>query len=99
MARAVMRVMRVEFHSGAAIKGVQSPEKTLQRIRLEKRVVLGYAGNVYRKLVIWNTIRAIINQFLNFYNGCVQSLLELGYILSRFYSYFHKQEINLDKIR
>lgn len=31
VARAVMmRMMRVEFHIGAAIKGVQSPEKALQ---------------------------------------------------------------------
>lgn len=54
MARAVVRVMRVEFHVGATIKGVQTPEKALQRISLEERVVLGYAGNVNRKLIVWN---------------------------------------------
>jgi len=30
VARAVVRVMRVEFHIGATIKGVQTPEKALQ---------------------------------------------------------------------
>lgn len=52
VARAVVRVMRVEFHIGATIKGVQTPEKTLQRVGLEERVVLGYAGNVNRKLIV-----------------------------------------------
>lgn len=53
VARAVMmRVVRVEFHIGAAIKGVQSPEEALQRVGLEERVVLGHAGNVYRKLIV-----------------------------------------------
>lgn len=54
VARAVMmvRVMRVEFHIGAAIKGVQSSEKALQRVGLEEGVVLGYAGNVYRELIV-----------------------------------------------
>jgi len=54
VARAVVRVMRVEFHVGATIKGVQTPDKALQRVGLEERVVLGYAGNVNRKLIVWN---------------------------------------------
>lgn len=52
VARAVVRVMRVEFHIGATIKGVQTPEKALQRVGLEEGVVLGYAGNVNRKLIV-----------------------------------------------
>lgn len=54
MTRAVVmvRVMRVEFHIGAAVKGVQAPEEALQRVGLEEGVVLGYAGNVDRKLVV-----------------------------------------------
>lgn len=52
VARAVMRVMRVEFHIGAAIKGVQPPEQALQRVGLEEGMVLGHAGNVYRELIV-----------------------------------------------
>lgn len=48
----MMRVMRVELHIGAAIKGVQPAEKALQRVGLEERMVLGHAGNVYRKLIV-----------------------------------------------
>lgn len=54
MARAVVRVMRVEFHIGAAIKGVQPPEQALQRVGLEEGMVLGHAGNVYRELIVCN---------------------------------------------
>jgi len=52
VARAVVCVMRVEFHIGAAVKGVQTSEEALQRVRFQERVILGYAGNVYRKLII-----------------------------------------------
>jgi len=52
VARAVVRVVRVEFHIGATIKGVQTPEKALQRVGLEERVVLSYAVNVNRKLIV-----------------------------------------------
>jgi len=52
VARAVVRVMRVEFHGGAAIEGVQSAKETLQGVGLEEGVVLGHAGNVYRELIV-----------------------------------------------
>lgn len=64
VARAVVCVMRVEFHIGAAIKGVQAPEEALQRVSLEEGVILGYAGNVYRKLIVWNTNTERNCQFL-----------------------------------
>lgn len=48
----MMMMVGVQFHISTTIESMKPAEETLQRVGLEKRVILGYAGHVNRKLII-----------------------------------------------
>ena len=50
----MMMMMSVQFHVSAPIERMEPAEEALQRVGLEKWVILGNAGYVNRKLIICN---------------------------------------------